>query len=193
MKVLVVGSGAREHAIVWRLARSERVDAIYCAPGNAGTGMLAQNLAMGVGTETECDLLAGWAFNNGIDLVILGPEVALKHGIADSLLMLGVPVLGPTQAAARIEWSKAWAREFMARHSIPSPAYSIIEDVEEVRRKLAAPGTTYPLVIKADGLAAGKGAAVVRNADEGVDALNEMLVSGALDGNDPSTRVVLEE
>ncbi len=193
MRVLVVGSGAREHAIVWRLARSERVDTIYCAPGNGGTGMLAQNLAIPINTESECDLLAGWAFDNSIDLAIIGPEVALKHGIVDSLLMLGVPALGPSQKAARIEWSKAWARDFMQRHGIPSPQYQVIEGVSELRRKLAWPGTIYPLVIKADGLAAGKGAAVVKSAEQADEAVNEMILAGILAADDPHAKVMLEE
>src|SRR5690349_13819248 len=116
MKVLVVGAGAREHAIAWRLVLSPAVDAIYCAPGNGGTALIAQNLDMSIETESECDHLASWAFNNDIDLVIVGPEVPLSHGMVDTLMMFGVPVAGPTKAAAKLEWSKAWARDFMARH-----------------------------------------------------------------------------
>jgi phosphoribosylamine--glycine ligase len=193
MRILVVGSGAREHAIVWRLARSERVESIYCAPGNGGTALLAQNVALGSNTESECDLLAGWAFENEMDLVIVGPETALRHGIADSLLMLGVPVLGPTQKAAQLEWSKSWARDFMRRHDMPSPWYQVIEGLDALRRTLALEDTTYPLVIKADGLAAGKGAAVVQTADEAEDAVSEMVANGILAADDPTVKIVLEE
>jgi phosphoribosylamine--glycine ligase len=144
-------------------------------------------------TEQECDLLAGWAFNNSIDLVIVGPEVALAHGIADSLMMFGVSVMGPTQAAARIEWSKAWARDFMARHGIPSPRYYVLEGMADITRLLGASDARYPLVLKADGLAGGKGAAVVRDVGMALEAVKEMQVAGALPQDDSVVRIVVEE
>jgi phosphoribosylamine--glycine ligase len=193
MNVLVVGSGAREHAIVWKLATGPGADQVYCVPGNGGTALLAQNLAMPIETEAQCDQVAGWAFRNHIDLAIIGPEVPLRHGMADSLAMLGVPVVGPTQAAARLEWSKAWAREFMQRHSIPAPQYRVIRGMEAVLQALHPDRTTYPCVIKADGLAAGKGAVVVADALEAHEAVMRMRVAGAIPANDAEVTLVIEE
>src|SRR5438105_3096890 len=101
MDVLVVGAGGREHALVWKLVASNAVNKVYCAPGNGGTALIAQNVAQEISSESECDHLAHWAYNNKIDLVIVGPEGPLKYGIVDTLLMFGVPVLGPTRAAAK--------------------------------------------------------------------------------------------
>src|SRR5687767_7625879 len=193
LKVLIVGAGAREHAIVWKLATEQAVDSIYCAPGNGGTATLAQNLAMSISTEASCDQLAGWAFNNGVDLVIIGPEMPLRFGMADTLALLGVSVFGPTQAAARIEWSKSWARDFMKRHNIPSPRYRVLHGLVEVIRTLHSPETTYPLVLKADGLAAGKGAAVVNDIDAAEEAITRMQASEALPKDGENATVVLEE
>ncbi len=192
MKVLVVGSGAREHALVWKLAVSDGNLDIYCAPGNAGTGLPAQNVEMPISSESQCEQLAGWAFDNGIGLAIVGPEVPLSFGMADSLMMLGVPVLGPTQAAARIETSKAWARDFMRRRNIPSPDYSVEVGLEAIIAKLRDPATKYPLVMKADGLAGGKGAGIVQDALEGAETIAQMQASGALPAEDAAKKIVFE-
>ena len=193
MKVLVVGSGAREHAIVWRLATSSFVTGIYCAPGNGGTALLAQNVDLPIETETECDQVAGWAFSNGMDLVIVGPEVPLRYGIADSLMLLGVPVFGPTGAASRLEWSKAWARDFMQRHSIPSPRYKVVRGMEAVLSEAKSPEFGWPLVVKADGLAAGKGAAVCHDPIDVEEEVTRMREAGVLSLEDAQVTVVLEE
>jgi phosphoribosylamine--glycine ligase len=178
---------------VWKLATSPGVTDIYCAPGNAGTGVLAQNVDLPIGTESQCDILAGWAFDNHINLVIVGPEVPLSFGIADSLMLLGVPVLGPMQAAARIETSKAWARDFMARHDIPAPQYRVVEGLDSITEALRDRETKYPLVLKADGLAGGKGAAIVYDVMDAGEAIAQMQGSGALPQDDAAKKVVLEE
>ncbi len=193
MEILVVGAGGREHAIVWKLVASDGVGTVYCAPGNGGTALIAQNVAQEISTESECDHLAHWAYDNKVDLVIVGPEAPLKYGIVDTLMMFGVPVLGPTMAAAKLEWSKSWAHDFMKRHDIPSPEYVVVEGVEAALEKLRAADTTYPLVMKADGLAGGKGAAVVRNADEAEEAISTMQEIGALPPDKSSAKVVFEE
>lgn len=193
MRILVVGSGAREHAIVWKLMTSSFVTDIYCAPGNGGTALLAQNVALTCETESQCDQLAGWAFSHNIDLVIVGPEVPLRHGLADSLLMLGVPVFGPTQNAAKLEWSKTWAREFIQRHGIPSPSYAILTGRDSIMEYLKAPERVWPVVIKADGLAAGKGAFVCDDILDAETAFMKMTVAGVLPIDEDAGVVVVEE
>lgn len=193
MKVLVVGSGAREHAIVWKLATSPLVTSIYCAPGNGGISMLAQTLDMPIENEAQCDQLAGWAFNNSIDLVIVGPEVPLRYGIVDSLMLLGVPAFGPTGAASKLEWSKIWAREFIERHNIPSPKYKVVTGTQAILEELRAPEFGWPLVLKADGLAAGKGAAVCADALEADESFVRMRETGVLSKEDSGVTVVIEE
>ncbi|HST04371.1 MAG TPA: phosphoribosylamine--glycine ligase [Chloroflexia bacterium] len=193
MRVLVVGSGAREHAIVWKLMTSSFVTDIYCAPGNGGTALLAQNVALPIENESQCDQLAGWAFSHNIDLVIVGPEVPLRHGVVDSLLLLGVPVFGPTQAASKLEWSKTWAREFMSRHGIPGPEYTVVKGHDNIEAHLRSPETKWPLVMKADGLAAGKGAVVCDDALDALAAFNKMTATGVLPADDPDVTVIFEE
>jgi phosphoribosylamine--glycine ligase len=193
MRVLVVGSGAREHAIVWKLMTSAFVTDIYCAPGNGGTALLAQNVALPCETESQCDQLAGWAFSHNIDLVIVGPEVPLRHGLADSLLMLGVPVFGPTQNASQLEWSKIWAREFMERHDIPSPGYKWLKGRDNIAAYLTSENTKWPVVIKADGLAAGKGAVVCADMLDVHSALIKMTSAGVLPIDEDEAVVVVEE
>jgi phosphoribosylamine---glycine ligase len=193
MRVLVVGSGAREHAIAWKLALSPAVDAIYCAPGNGGTAMIAQNLDMNVATEPECDQLAGWAFNNKMDLVIIGPEAPLSHGMVDTLMMFGVPVVGPTKAASKLEWSKSWAKEFMRKHGIPTARYEVVQGMSAIREKLNSLDRFYPVVVKADGLAAGKGTEVIRSRQEVEDALTRLISAGALPADSDEAKVVIEE
>ena len=186
MKVLVIGSGGREHALVWKLRQSPRVTKIYCAPGNGG-----------ISAEAECvnadlksvDSLVAVANQIQPDLTVVGPEVQLQLGIVDEFNKRGWPVFGPTQAAAQLESSKSFAKEFMQRHRIPTAHYAICNSPAEVKHELSR--FSAPLVVKADGLAAGKGVVICATKDEAAAAANEML-SGKMVG-EAGARVVIEE
>lgn len=183
-KVLVIGSGGREHAIVEALSRSPRVEKIYCAPGNAGIAALAECLPIGVG---EVDRLADFAAENGVDLTVVGPEAALAAGVADTFLSRGLKIVGPTKSATRIESSKEFAKELMAKYDVPTAAYRVFEDFNEALRYVK--GRPLPAVIKYDGLAAGKGVVVAESYDEAEAALRDML----LDESFGKGRVVVED
>jgi phosphoribosylamine--glycine ligase len=150
--VLVVGSGAREHALVWALARSPSVREIWAAPGNPGIATMAQmvNIPM-----TDVEAIAAWAEAHEIGLVVVGPEVPLALGLADLLDDRGIPVFGPSCAAAELEWSKAFAKDFMRRHGIPTAAYGVFTESETAVDFIRTAGG--PLVVKADGLGRGRG------------------------------------
>ncbi|MDH4036326.1 MAG: phosphoribosylamine--glycine ligase [Candidatus Krumholzibacteria bacterium] len=186
MKVLVVGSGGREHALAWAIARSGAVEALYVAPGNAGTAGIAHNLDI---AATDVDALYGFAREHRIDLTVVGPEAPLNAGIVDRFRAGGLVCYGPTAAGARLEGSKAFAKEFMLRHGIPTAAFAVFDDpaaAKSFARSLAA-----PLVIKADGLAAGKGVIIAQDHEEADRAIDGMMVEkqfGASGG-----RVVVEE
>jgi phosphoribosylamine--glycine ligase len=164
VKILVVGGGGREHALCWRLARSSQVRTLLCAPGNPGIAHLATNLPIPV---EDVRGLADAAVQRGVDLVVVGPELALALGLADELERRGVPVFGPRRAAAEIEGSKVFAKQFMARHRIPTAPFAIARDEREARAAAAEFG--FPVVLKADGLAAGKGVVLPEN-DAELDA-----------------------
>src|SRR5215212_9604561 len=155
MRVLIIGGGAREHACMWALLRSPKVEQIYCAPGNPGTSVLAENVPITVDSPQGVAEIARWAWAQHIDLTIVGPELPLSLGVVDEFQSLSLPIVGPTRAAAAIETDKAWAREFMTRHGIPAPGYTITRTFDELGRYLAQ--ATFPLVLKAAGLAGGKG------------------------------------
>src|SRR6202042_2374469 len=169
MKVLVLGSGGREHALVWKLRQSARVSQLYCAPGNGGIGDEAEGLQA--------------------DLTVVGPELPLSLGVVDEFAARGWAVFGPTKAAAQLEASKSFAKEFLQRHHIPTAPFAICESVEQVRSALGHFHT--PVVVKADGLAAGKGVVIAKSKEEAASAAAEML-SGRMLG-DAGERVVLEE
>ncbi len=186
MKVLVLGGGGREHALVWKLRQSPRVSQLYCAPGNGG-----------IAEEAECfpiDLkgvqsIATLAARLQPDLTVVGPELPLSLGVVDEFKQRGWPVFGPTQAAAQLESSKSFAKEFLQRHRIPTAPFAICDSIDEVRSALGHFHT--PVVVKADGLAAGKGVIIAQTREEAAGAAAEML-SGKMLG-EAGARVILEE
>jgi phosphoribosylamine--glycine ligase len=180
MRVLVIGSGAREHALCWALARSPKVTAMYCAPGNGGTAALAENVALDPLDSAAC---ADWAERNHVDLTIIGPEDPLAGGIADAFAARSLLVFGPSQAAARIESSKAWAKDVMAAAGVPTARAARFADRAAAQAYLdayEAGGGAYPVVLKADGLAAGKGVVIAESAQEAGATLDDFLVAGRL-------------
>jgi phosphoribosylamine--glycine ligase len=186
VRVLVVGSGAREHALLWKLAQSPRRPQLFCAPGNAGTAQLATNVPI---PSDDIRALALWADEQAIDLTIVGPEGPLAGGIADAFAARGRALFGPTQAAAQIEASKAWAKELLVRHGIPTARATVVADLDAAQRALDAFGT--PVVVKADGLAAGKGVTVAATRAEAEAAVRACLVARVFGG--AGERVVIEE
>lgn len=175
MKVLVVGSGGREDALVWALARSPRVADVVCAPGNAGTARRARNAPVEAG---DVDGLVALAREERVGLVVVGPEVPLCAGLVDRLREHGIPAFGPHAAAARLEGSKVFAKRFMERHGIPTAGFRVFDDAEAADRYLAGSEARYPLVVKADGLAAGKGVVIAADAAAAREAARQMLVEG---------------
>ena len=161
MRIMVVGGGAREHALLWKLAQSPRVAALWCAPGNAGTADLAENLPV---RANDLDGIVAAARERRIDLVVVGPEEPLAFGLADRLAAAGIPVCGNSAAATRIESSKAWAKEIMTAAGVPTARAAVVRDLVDGLAALDDFG--LPVVIKADGLAAGKGVVVAASRDE---------------------------
>src|SRR5438105_252862 len=186
MKVLVIGSGGREHALVWKLKQSPRVSQLYCAPGNGGIADEAECLPADL---KSLDSMVALATRLQPDLTLVGPELPLTLGVVDEFDRRGWRVFGRTAAAARLESSKSFAKEFLQRHHIPTAPFAICDSMEEVR---AALGHFHaPVVVKADGLAAGKGVVIARSKEEAASTAAEML-SGRMVG-DAGARVVLEE
>ena len=189
MKVLVVGGGGREHALAWKLSQSARVQKVYVAPGNGGTASdsLLVNVAI-----TDHDALADFAAVEKIALTVVGPEAPLAAGIVDLFRSRGLRIFGPTKAAAQLESSKAYAKQFMQRHGIPTARYAEFTDAAKAREYVTSQGA--PIVIKADGLAAGKGVVVATTVEEAHTAIDMMLGDPADAGTMPGqARVVIEE
>lgn len=186
MKVLVIGGGGREHALVWKIAQSPLVEKVFCAPGNPGTAQLAENVAIGV---DQLDKLLAFAYENKIDLTVVGPEQPLSLGIVDLFESHGLKVFGPSQKAAFIEGSKAFSKDLMQKYHVPTAAYGVFTDQAEAEAFIERTGA--PIVVKADGLAAGKGVIIAQTREEAVSAVRDMLSGNAF--GTAGSRVVIEE
>jgi phosphoribosylamine--glycine ligase len=188
MKVLVIGGGGREHALAWKAAQSANVSKVHVAPGNAGTALeeKLENVAI---AADDIAALKTFAADNKIDLTIVGPEVPLVLGIVDTFTEAGLRCFGPTKGAAQLEGSKSFTKDFLARHNIPSGSYQTFTEVDPAIAYIKDQGA--PIVIKADGLAAGKGVIVAMSEDEAIAAVKDMLAGNAF--GDAGHRVVIEE
>jgi len=186
LKILVIGSGGREHALIWKLAASPRRPVLYCAPGNAGTADLATNVPISAG---DLDELLAFALREQIDLTVVGPDDTLAAGCVDRFEAAGLRIFGPCQQAARLESSKIFAKDFMLRHGIPTARAGSFDHPADAIRFLDT--VTFPVVIKADGLALGKGVVICANRDEAVGAIRSMMeakIFGAA-----GSRILIEE
>ncbi|EMD1306490.1 phosphoribosylamine--glycine ligase [Serratia ureilytica] len=188
MNILIIGNGGREHALAWKAAQSPLADKVYVAPGNAGTALEAnlENVAI---AATDIPALVAFAQSHDIGLTIVGPEAPLVIGVVDAFQAAGLKIFGPTQAAAQLEGSKAFTKDFLARHHIPTAEYENFTDVEPALAYVRSKGA--PIVIKADGLAAGKGVIVAMTLQEAEEAVRDMLAGNAF--GDAGHRIVVEE
>jgi len=188
MKILVVGNGGREHALVWKIRQSPLVTNLYCAPGNAGIAKIADCVPIDATNIVE---VADFAQAIQADLTVVGPELPSVLGIADEFQRRDLTIFAPTRVAAELEGSKVYAREFMTRHNIPAPQYLICHSAEEAERAIDENRFGLPLVVKADGLAAGKGAVIASTAEEAKATISSMMTDRVLGG--AGARIVLEE
>lgn len=188
MKILIIGSGGREHALAWKISQSSRLEKLYCAPGNAGTMSIAENVPLGA---SDIQGLSDFASNEKIDLTVVGPELPLILGIVDEFEKKGLKIFGPDKNAAELEGSKVFAKQFMERHKIPTAKFKVAESLEQAMEILKSEEFYFPLVVKADGLAAGKGAIVCRNLKRAEEAVNLIMVEKKF--SDSGKRVVIEE
>ena len=188
MKILVIGSGGREHAFAWQCAKFDSVKEVFVAPGNAGTELEDKLTNINIGSE-DIDGLIVFVKDNQVDLTIVGPEAPLVIGVVDRFQAEGLAIFGPTQAASQLEGSKAFCKDFLDRNNIPTAYYDVFTEVEPALRYVEEKGT--PIVIKADGLAAGKGVIIANTQSEAVDAINDMLEGNRF--GEAGSRVVIEE
>ena len=187
MKILVVGGGGREHAIVWKIAQSPKVDKIYCAPGNGGIAELAECVDI---AATDIENMVKFAKDNAIDLVMVAPDDPLVLGMVDAMEKEGIRAFGPRANAAIIEGSKAFSKELMKKYNIPTANYEVFTDSTSAIDYIKAQNT-FPTVIKADGLALGKGVIIAQNLEEAEQAVHEMIDDGKFGKS--GSRVVIEE
>jgi phosphoribosylamine--glycine ligase len=188
LKVLVIGGGGREHALAWKIAQSPRVEKVFVAPGNAGSAREPQCENIAIAAE-DVDGLLRFAQQNKIDLTVVGPEAPLVLGVVDKFRAAGLRIFGPTKDAAKLEGSKAFAKDFLARHKIPTAAYGNFTEVAAAEAYIKKTGA--PIVVKADGLAAGKGVIIAQTTDAAIAAIRDMLAGNAF--GDAGHRVVVEE
>ncbi|MBE2898823.1 phosphoribosylamine--glycine ligase [Pasteurellaceae bacterium 20609_3] len=188
MNILIIGNGGREHALAWKVAQSNQVERVFVAPGNAGTALepKVENIAIAV---TDVARLVEFAREKAIDLTIVGPEAPLVLGVVDAFRAAGLKIFGPTKAAAQLEGSKAFTKDFLARHNIPTAEYANFTEVEPALAYVREKGA--PIVVKADGLAAGKGVIVAMTLEEAESAVRDMLAGNAF--GDAGHRIVVEE
>ncbi|MEZ9298223.1 phosphoribosylamine--glycine ligase [Vibrio splendidus] len=188
MNVLIIGAGGREHALGWKAAQNPNVETVFIAPGNAGTALEPKLENVNIGVEDIAGLVA-FAQDKKIELTIVGPEAPLVIGVVDAFREVNLPIFGPTQAAAQLEGSKAFTKDFLARHDIPTGYYSNFTEIEPAIAYVREQGA--PIVVKADGLAAGKGVIVAMTLEEAEDAIKDMLAGNAF--GEAGSRVVIEE
>ncbi|MEW6210565.1 MAG: phosphoribosylamine--glycine ligase, partial [Acidobacteriota bacterium] len=187
MNILVIGSGGREHALCWKLAQSPHASAIYCAPGNAGIAQIANCFPV---QAHDVASLVALAESIGAHLTFVGPELPLVAGVVDAFKERGLPVVGPTQAAARLEGSKIFSKRFMSRHLIPTARFAVCDTVESAQKTFASE-FEFPVVVKADGLAAGKGVLIPHDESSFLATLNAMMVDRLFGA--AGERIVIEE
>lgn len=188
MKVLVIGGGGREHALAWKAAQSPQVDTVFVAPGNAGTALEANLQNVEIDAD-DIDGLVAFALQEEIELTIVGPEAPLVAGVVDTFTASGLKCFGPTKAAAQLEGSKAFSKDFLKKHGIPTAAYGVFTEIEPAVAYVKQQGA--PIVVKADGLAAGKGVILAQTEDEAITAITDMLAGNAF--GEAGSRVVVEE
>lgn len=188
MKVLVIGSGGREHALAWQCAKFDSVEEVFVAPGNAGTELEGKLTNINIDSE-DIDGLINFAKDNNVELTIVGPEAPLVIGVVDRFQAEGLAIFGPTEAASQLEGSKAFCKDFLDRNNIPTAYYDVFTEVDPAVKYVQEKGT--PIVIKADGLAAGKGVIIANTEAEAVDAINDMLEGNRF--GEAGSRVVVEE